>query len=196
MAQPPAYLWDEIRRNKRRSFVLMFLTGLLLTATGATFGASYGGDAGAVLGLLLAFGLTVILWLVSYYGGGSIMLAASSARKIEKADNPRLFNVVEEMAIAAGAPLPAVYIIEDTAPNAFATGRDPQHSAVAITTGLLDKLDRDELQGVMAHEMSHVRNFDIRFAMLISSTTLKSRGWSAFSIRRAELAASMIEPPP
>ena len=168
MATGPAYLWDEIRRNKRRSYVLMFLTGLLLTATGGTFGAYCGREAGAALGLALAFGLTVILWLVSYYGGGSLMLSASSARRIEKADHPRLFNVVEEMSIAAGTPPPAVYIIEDSAPNAFATGRDPAHSAVAITTGLLDKLDRDELQGVMAHELSHVRNYDIRFATMMA----------------------------
>jgi len=167
MPAQPAYLWDEIRRNRRWSFALMFAISLLLVATGGSIGAAYGGSGGAVAGLVLAFGLAVILGLVSYYGGGSIMLAASSARRIEKADHPRLFNVVEEMSIASGNPLPAVYIIEDTAPNAFATGRDPQHSAVAITTGLLEKLDRDELQGVMAHEMSHVRNHDILYATMV-----------------------------
>jgi heat shock protein HtpX len=168
MPTQPAYLWDEIRRNQRRSWVLMFLAGLLLIFTGGAFGAAYGGDAGAAVGLVLALGLTLVLGLISYYGGGSLMLSASSARRIEKRDQPQLFNVVEEMAIASGNPMPAVYIIDDSAPNAFATGRDPAHSAVAITTGLLQKLDRDELQGVMAHEMSHVRNYDILYATMVA----------------------------
>jgi heat shock protein HtpX len=167
MPTQPAYLWDEIRRNRRWSWLLMFAISLLLVATGGTIGAAYGGRGGAVAGLVLAFGLAVVLGLVSYYGGGSIMLSASSARRIEKADRPQLFNVVEEMSIASGNPMPEVYIIEDSAPNAFATGRDPAHAAVAITTGLLDKLDRDELQGVMAHEMSHVRNHDILYATMV-----------------------------
>jgi heat shock protein HtpX len=167
VANQPAYLWDEIRRNRRRSWVLMFLTGLLLVVTGGVFGSAYGGDAGAAAGLVLALGLALVLGLVSYFGGGSIMLSASGARRIEKRDHPQLFNVVEEMAIASGNPVPAVYIIEDTAPNAFATGRDPANASVAITTGLLDKLDRDELQGVMAHEMSHVRNYDILYATMV-----------------------------
>jgi heat shock protein HtpX len=95
------------------------------------------------------------------------VLAASRAREISHDDAPVLFNVVEEMAIAAGLPMPKVYIIDDSAPNAFATGRDPEHASVAVTSGLLDKLNRDELQGVIAHEMSHVGNFDIRYAMLV-----------------------------
>lgn len=168
MPETPAYLWDELRRNRRRSLLLFFLTALLLTVTGAVFGYAYGQEPGALVGLAVAFGLAVILGLVSFYGGASLMMAVSGARRIEKADHPQLFNVVEEMSIAGGVPMPAVYIIEDTAPNAFATGRDPAHSAVAITTGLLQKLDRDELQGVMAHEMTHVRNYDIRFATMMA----------------------------
>jgi heat shock protein HtpX len=96
-----------------------------------------------------------------------MVLAASRAKEITHEDAPVLFNVVEEMTIAAGLPMPKVYIIEDSAPNAFATGRDPEHASVAVTSGLLEKLDRDELQGVIAHEMSHVGNFDIRYAMLV-----------------------------
>ncbi len=91
----------------------------------------------------------------------------SGAQQVDEATAPQLMNVVQEMAIAANVPMPAVYVIDDTAPNAFATGRDPAHASVAITTGLLEKLDREELQGVLAHEMSHVRNFDIRFALVI-----------------------------
>ncbi len=90
-----------------------------------------------------------------------------TATEVTHDDAPVLFNVVEEMAIAAGLPMPKVYIIDDSAPNAFATGRDPEHAVVAVTSGLLEKLDRDELQGVIAHEMSHVGNFDIRYAMLV-----------------------------
>ena len=95
------------------------------------------------------------------------MLTVSGAQPVDEATAPQLLNVVREMAIAANVPMPAVYVIDDTAPNAFATGRDPAHASVAITTGLLEKLDREELQGVLAHEMSHVRNFDIRFALVV-----------------------------
>src|SRR5919199_1631389 len=96
-----------------------------------------------------------------------LLIAASHAREVTHDEAPVLFNVVEEMTIAAGLPMPKVYIIDDTAPNAFATGRDPDHASVAVTSGLLEKLNRDELQGVVAHEMSHVGNFDIRYAMLV-----------------------------
>ncbi len=96
-----------------------------------------------------------------------MVLAASRAKEITHDDAPLLYNVVEEMTIAAGLPMPKVYIIDDSAPNAFATGRDPEHASVAVTSGLLKKLDRDELQGVIAHEMAHVGNFDIRYAMLV-----------------------------
>src|ERR687885_1150930 len=96
-----------------------------------------------------------------------LLIAASHAREVTHDEAPVLFNVVEEMTIAAGLPMPKVYIIDDTAPNAFATGRDPEHASIAVTSGLLEKLNRDELQGVIAHEMSHVGNFDIRYAMLV-----------------------------
>jgi heat shock protein HtpX len=122
---------------------------------------------GAIFGLVLALIVGVISGLVTYYGGDRMVLAASRAREITHEDAPVLFNVVEEMSIAAGLPMPKVYIIEDSAPNAFATGRDPEHASVAVTSGLLRKLNRDELQGVVAHEMSHVGNYDIRYAMLV-----------------------------
>jgi heat shock protein HtpX len=105
--------------------------------------------------------------LSAYYGGDKMVLGISRAKRIEKKDAPQLFNVVEELSIAAGLPMPAIYIIDDTAPNAFATGRDPKHASVAITTGLLQKLNRDELQGVMAHELSHVGNRDILYATMV-----------------------------
>src|SRR5207244_13543505 len=102
------------------------------------------------------------------YHADRLVLAIRHARPTEHKDAPELFNVVEEMAIAAGIPLPRIYVIADSAPNAFATGRDPQHAAVTITTGLREKLTRDELQGVIAHEISHIRNYDIRLMLLMA----------------------------
>ena len=112
--------------------------------------------------------LALVLSVISYYAGASMVLAVSGARPIQHGDDPELFNVVEEMAIAAGVPTPAVYLIHDPAPNAFATGRDPKHAAIAVTTGLRQMMTRDELQGVVAHEMSHVRNYDIRLMLLLA----------------------------
>ena len=103
----------------------------------------------------------------SYFGGDKLVLAVSGAQPVDEAQRPQLMNVVRELAIAANVPMPKVYIIDDTAPNAFATGRDPAHASIAITTGLLEKLDREELQGVIGHELSHVRNLDIRFSLIV-----------------------------
>lgn len=168
-----------IARNHRNSFLLAAGMILLLCGLGAALGYTYavlwvGGAPGALrgavlIGVVIAATLAVISAGSSYFFGASAVLAMSRARQIEKKDDPRLFNVVEEMSLAAGIPMPKVYLIEDTAPNAFATGRNPRHGVVAITTGLRDKLTRDELQGVMAHEMSHVGNCDILFAMLMAT---------------------------
>jgi heat shock protein HtpX len=117
------------------------------------------------MGIALAIG--TLLALGSYFGGDSLVLSVSGAKEVDLTTAPQLMNVVQELAIAANVPMPKVYVIDDTAPNAFATGRDPKHASVAITTGLLEKLDREELQGVIGHELSHVRNLDIRFAMIV-----------------------------
>lgn len=116
----------------------------------------------------IAGGVSLLYVLFSYYAGSDVILSISGAHPIRKQDDPQLFNVVEEMAIAAGVPMPKIYVIPDSAPNAFATGRDPQHGVVAITTGLRQKLNRDELQGVMAHEIAHIKNLDIRLMMLLA----------------------------
>ncbi len=116
----------------------------------------------------IAVVVALLLSLFSYYRGASVVLAASKAHEVSEADAPQLMNVVREMALAGNLPMPRVYIIDDTAPNAFATGRDPQHAVIAVTTGLLEKLDREELQGVIGHELGHVGNYDIRFALLVS----------------------------
>jgi len=173
-----AVTFEELMsRNRRNSVLLAFFVSLFLIALGGMMGYvigiyEYGQQADwqgpTLAGMGIAFGLAIIMLLFSYYGGQQAVLAISQARQIEKKDDPQLFNVVEEMSIAAGIPMPRVYVIDDTAPNAFATGRDPSHAAITVTTGLRQKLTRDELQGVIAHEMSHIRNLDIRFAMLMA----------------------------
>ncbi|MHC5008385.1 MAG: M48 family metalloprotease [Planctomycetota bacterium] len=164
---------DLIRANRRKSILLMIGMGLLVAALGAAIAAGLaiwaGGDAAAllpsvVLGVVVAAVVAILASLWSFYGGSEAILRIAGARPIEKAHDPQLFNVVEELSIAAGTPMPRVYLIDDPAPNAFATGRDPEHGAVAITTGLRQQLSRDELAGVMAHEISHIRHYDIRFA--------------------------------
>ena len=167
-----------IDRNKRKSTVLMVamvVLGLVLggVLTGAIVGPA-GGDATAlipsmVLGALAAAAVAVLASMWSFYSGSKAILGIAGAREIRKADDPELFNVVEELSIAAGNPMPKVYLIDDPAINAFATGRDPEHGSVAITTGLRRQLTRDELAGVMAHEISHIRHYDIRFAMLMAT---------------------------
>ena len=159
---------DRIAVNRRNS--LLLIAGFLgfVTVFGYVIGYAWLGDPSrALFGLVLAFIVGTVSGLATYYGGDRMVLAASRAKEITHEDAPVLFNVVEEMAIASGSPMPKVYRIEDSAPNAFATGRDPEHASVAVTSGLLEKLNRDELQGVIAHEMSHVGNYDIRYAMLV-----------------------------
>jgi len=159
---------ERIAVNRRNSLFLISGFFAFVAVFGYIIGWAWIGDpVGAIFGLVLAFVVGIVSGLATYYGGARMVLAASRAKEITHDDAPVLFNVVEEMALAAGLPMPKVYIIDDSAPNAFATGRDPEHASVAVTSGLLNKLDRDELQGVIAHEMSHVGNFDIRYAMLV-----------------------------
>jgi len=122
-----------------------------------------------VFGAFVALVFAIVGSCWSWYGGANAVLAMAGAHEIAKADDPELFNIVDELRIAAGLPMPRVFVMDDSALNAFATGRDPEHAAVAITLGLRQKLSRDELQGVMAHEMSHIRHLDIRFALLMAT---------------------------
>jgi heat shock protein HtpX len=159
---------ERIARNRRNSLLLIAGFLAFVTVFGYIIGFAWIGDpVGALFGLALALVVGTVFGFVTYYAGDRMVLAASRAKEVTHEEAPILFNVVEEMAIASGLPMPKVYIVNDTAPNAFATGRDPEHASVAVTKGLLDKLDRDELQGVIAHEMAHVGNFDIRYAMLV-----------------------------
>ena len=153
-------MWELVRANQRRAAFLVAGMALLMLAIGYAVGELALQGAGP-FGLVLAFGLWVVMALVSYFSGDKILLAASRARRIKKEDHPVLWNVVEEMCIASGLSRPpGVYIIDEEAPNAFAAGRDPEHAFVAVTAGLLERLDRDELQGVIAHELAHIRRND------------------------------------
>jgi heat shock protein HtpX len=160
--------YQQIAQNKRRSLLLVLVLGAILVALGYLVGLYLTGDAtGALVAIPGALLLTALLAAGAYYGGDGLVLAASRAREVSEQEAPQLMNVVRELSLAANVPIPRVYVIDDTAPNAFATGRDPAHASVAITTGLLQKLDREELQGVLGHELAHVRNYDIRFALLV-----------------------------
>ncbi|HLA16987.1 MAG TPA: zinc metalloprotease HtpX [Candidatus Limnocylindrales bacterium] len=159
---------SQIAANRRNSVLLVLIVIGLLVLMGFSIGYALSGEPTGGLGLMGVAGvLAIVMSLAAYFSGDRLVLAASGAREITEQDAPQLYNVVREMSIAANVPVPRVYIIDDTAPNAFATGRDPKHASVAATTGLLEKLDREELQGVIGHEMSHVANLDVRFALLV-----------------------------
>ncbi|MFC1865427.1 M48 family metallopeptidase [Chloroflexota bacterium] len=161
-------MWEQIRSNRIRSVVLVVGMGLLLLLLGYVLGLAF--LTSGMGGLAIALVIWVVMSLVAYFQGDSILLAASGAKKIKRDDHPRLYNTVEEMKIASGLPkMPDIYIIDDPALNAFATGRDPDKASVAITSGLLQKLNRDELQGVIAHEISHIKNRDV---MLMAMTSV------------------------
>ena len=164
----PSTFYREIDRNRRNSWLLVGIVALVLAALGAAIGYATGfGWGGVVVALIVA----TVMSVGSFFAGDQLVLLSSGAHEVPVANPPdeykQLVNVVTEMTIAGGLPMPKVYVINDTAPNAFATGRDPKHASVAVTTGLLQKMDREQLQGVMAHELSHIGNFDIRFALLV-----------------------------
>ena len=146
--------------------MLMALMAVCLVSLGFFIGIGFFGSDGGLFGLIIAVGIWFVLMLASFSGGDRILLASSKAIPVTHDDYPQLFNVVEEIAISAGLPIPKVYIIADPAPNAFATGRKPETASIAVTAGLLGRLNRDELQGVIAHEMSHILHRDILFVTL------------------------------
>ena len=157
-------LYDQISANKYKTWFLISLFSVVIILLGYAFGL-WMGDAFS--GIFLAVIISTVMTLVGYFQGDSVALAASGAKPIEKQDNPELFRLVENLAITAGLPTPKIYVIQDSAMNAFATGRDPKHASVAVTTGLLQALDRQELEGVLAHELSHIGNYDIRVMTIV-----------------------------
>ncbi len=156
--------YEEIASNKRKSYMLIFVFFVFVILLGLIIGMFYENQ---FFGIGLAIVVGTLYFLFSYYGGAKAILTMTKAKEAHKPEHTRLINLVEGLSIAAGLPKPPkVYVIEDTALNAFATGRDPEHSAVTVTTGLLDKLNKLELEGVLAHEISHIKNYDIRVMML------------------------------
>ena len=159
-------MYEQIARNKRRTVLLILGALVFAGGLGYLFGLLLNvGVAGLIVALLIAGGMA---WY-SYLYGDRLVLRASRARKVTPEEEPRLHNIVEGLAIAAGLPKPDVYVVPDQAPNAFATGRDPQHSSIAVTQGLLDTMNRVELEGVIGHEMSHVRDRDILLGTVVAT---------------------------
>jgi len=157
-------MWELIQANRRKSLFLFVSQGVVLILLGYLIGSTYYPDGGGFIGIFFALLIWGILSLVSYFSGSKILLAVSGAKEVTKEVHPQLFNVVEEMKISASLPvMPKIYIMNEVAPNAFATGIKPENSAVAVTAGLLARLNRDELQGVIAHEVSHIVNRDVLF---------------------------------
>ena len=156
-------MYSAIAKNKRNTVFIILLFLLIIAGLGVLSAWILGDWTIAIVTVVIA----TLYAIFQYFAAGSETIALSGAREIQKDDNPRFYRVVENLAIADGLPMPKVYIINDPAPNAFATGRDPQHALVAVTTGLLDIMDDSELEGVMAHELGHVKNYDIRVSLVV-----------------------------
>ncbi len=186
-------IYSQITANKRRSFVLVFIFVGILVALGYILGIYWGSSPWTVAGVIFLFSTGSAFF--SYFFSDKIALSLAGAKEIQEDDNPRLFRTVENLCIGAGLPRPKIFLISDPAPNAFATGRDPKHASIAVTTGLLEKLDKLELEGVIAHELSHIQNYDIRFmtlvvvlvgaVMIISDILMRSAYWGG-GRRRSE----------
>jgi heat shock protein HtpX len=184
-------LYEQIAANKRKTFLLIFGAIVLLGAVGYVLGLWYGSG---VAGLVGAVALALVLSLISFFSGDRVILASTRAKEVTPQEQPRLHNVVEGLSIAAGIPKPRVYLVPEQAPNAFATGRNPEHSSVAVTQGLLDTMNRVELEGVIGHELAHVVDRDILVGtivatligavVLISEFFMRSWWWGGFRGRR------------
>jgi len=184
-------LYEQIASNKRKTFLLIFGAIVLLGAVGYVLGLFY---ASGVIGLVGAVALALVLSLVSFFSGDRIVLASTRAKEVTPQEQPRLHNIVEGLSIAAGIPEPRVYLVPEQAPNAFATGRNPEHASIAVTQGLLDTMNRVELEGVIGHELSHVVDRDILVGtivatligavVLISEFFMRSWWWGGFRGRR------------
>src|SRR5919197_2601825 len=160
-------IYDAAAANRWRTLLLIAVFAVLISLLGYFVG-EYFTPGGGVAALPIAFAVSMASAFTSYVAGDKLVLAQSRARQVAPGEETQLRNVTEALAIGLGIPVPTLYIIEDSAPNAFATGRDPHHASVAVTRGLLDKLDRTELEGVIAHELSHVGNRDIRVMLLVT----------------------------
>ncbi len=160
-------IYDEIARNKRGSFFLIFFFSLFIIAVSYFIGEAMM-EGGGWTGMAIGFAIALIMSLVSFYSGDQVILTSVGAYKATREQHSQLINIVEELTMASGLPMPKVYVVPDPSPNAFAAGRDPEHSIVAVNEGLLRILNREELQGVIAHELSHIQNRDIMYATIVA----------------------------
>jgi heat shock protein HtpX len=160
-------IYDAVAANRWRTVALITMFSGLLIALGYVVGEVFAPGGGVAM-VPAALGLSGVSATASYFAGDKLVLAQSQARELAAGEETQLRNIVETLSIGLGIPPPRIYLIDDTAPNAFATGRDPKHASIAVTRGLLDKLDRTELEGVIAHELSHVGNHDIRVMLLVT----------------------------
>ena len=160
-----AQLYDSIAHNKRNSVFIIIAFILIVGALSYFIGILF---ATPFIGLIIGLFFVIFMTLIGYYSGGSLILKMHHAKEVSKKDDPYLVNTVEGLALAAGIPMPKVYMIKEDSPNAFATGRDPKHASVTVTSGLRNIMNRQELEGVLAHEMSHIKNLDIRYMMLVT----------------------------
>lgn len=163
MAAP--HLYEQIRRNKRNSVLLIIAIIIVFVSLGILIGYYYGDP---FIGLGLAAGFALFYTASSFFAGDGIVMASMGAKPIGKASHAQLFNIVEEMSIASGLPMPEIYLIKSPASNAFAAGRSPEKAKIAVTTGLLEQVNREELQGIIGHEMAHIKNYDTRFAIMMA----------------------------
>ncbi len=192
-------IYKRIEDNKRKSLflILFFILLVVLLAYVFNYLISYG-----PIGIIFAFVLALISALSGYYHGDKLILTMSRARPVTKKDNPFLVNTVEALALGAGIPTPKIYVLPDNSINAFATGRDPKHSSIAITQGALKKLSRQEIEGVLGHEISHIKNYDIRLmtittvlvgiVALLSDFAIRSFWWGGYRRRDDEGSLSII----
>ncbi|HEV2339892.1 MAG TPA: M48 family metallopeptidase [Patescibacteria group bacterium] len=184
-------IYSAIAANKWKTILIILLFVVFVTTVGFVFGKATGyGPSYAIFAFILA----IISSFGSYYFSDAIVLSTVGAKELKKSDNPTLFHVVENLAIGDGLPMPRIYLMQTSAPNAFATGRDPKHAVVCVTTGLLDRLNKAELEGVIAHELSHVKNFDTRlmgivavlvgFVAILANLFMQQLWWGGFGRSR------------
>lgn len=163
-----ATIYSEIDSNKRKTWLIMALFTALVTVVVIVFAYALGYRGSGALGYAgFALVITGVINFFSYYYSDRVVMAIAGAKQIQKKDSPQLYNVVENLSIGSGLPMPKIYVVEDPSPNAFATGRNPQNASIAVHTGLLEMMDKQELEGVLAHELSHIGNYDSRLMTVV-----------------------------
>jgi heat shock protein HtpX len=191
-------MYHQITRNKRNSVIVIIGFLLVWLLAGVLVGGIAYGNSGAIVGAILLLLLGVGAAMFSYYFGSATVLAAVGAQEADPGQYQQLYNIVQTLTIGSGLPMPKVYVMDDPSPNAFATGRDPNHAAVTVTTGLLQMMNREELEGVLAHEMSHIKNFDVRLLLVVTTmiglaALIASVWWNgAFRIRSRDDRAVLV----